>query len=267
MCGRVALLLSLVVALPLSAGQSLTFGVNEGAVAGQSAREFAPVVAHLNTSPAIKVELKVFPSNDALYEALKQGKVDVVFLGAVKYVQAHHEFAAIPLVAEGKSTRSSIAVPARSPIKTVEELKGKRFAFGYKDSTGTYLIPLLLLSKHGLKESDVQGSFAGHQPQKIVDAMLSGSYDACAIADYVYARNQSKVRLLDTSDPFAGSAVVARNTLDPSTQAELRALFVSYKAAPDVAALRFGAGATAVTDADYNRIRFLCKVLFDKMYR
>lgn len=260
-------LISIVLALPGSAKQRLTFGVNEGAVVGQTAREMAPVVAHLNTSPAIRVELKVFPSNDALYDVLRDRKVDVVFVGAVKYVQAHHEFGAIPLVAEGRSTRSSIAVPATSPVKTVEELKGKRFAFGYKDSTTTHLIPLLLLSKHGLKQADVRGTFAGHQPQKIVDQMLAGAFDACAISDYMDDRNKSKVRLLESSDPFPGPPVVANKTLDPAVQAELRRLFLSYKPAPDTVTYHFGTGAASATDADYNFIRFLCKILFNKLYR
>lgn len=263
---RLSLLISIVLTLPVSARQRLTFGVNEGAEPGQIAREMTPVIDHLNASPDITVELKVFPSNDALYEALRDGKVDVVFIGAVKYVQAHHEFGAIPLVAEGRSTRSSIAVPVASPIKTVEELKGKRFAFGYKDSTTTHLIPLLLLSKHGLKETAVQGTFAGHQPQKIVDQMLAGAFDACAISEYMYVRNKSKVRLLETSDAFPGPPVVANKTLAPAAAAELRRLFLSYKPTPDTVTYHFGTGATAVTDADYNRIRFLCKVLFNKMY-
>src|SRR6476646_5693599 len=91
---QLSVLVATLLALPVSAKQHLTFGVNEGAVPGQTAREMTPVVAHLNESAAIAVELKVFPSNDALYEALRDGKVDVVFIGAVKYVQAHHDFGA-----------------------------------------------------------------------------------------------------------------------------------------------------------------------------
>lgn len=51
------------------------------------------------------------------------------------------------------------------------------------------------------------------------------------------------------------------------TAETVRALFVSYKPSAANESKHFGHGALAVTDADYNRIRFLCKVLFNKMYR
>lgn len=261
-----ALVVALLVASPALAKDTVILGLNEGAAAGQIAREFAPVVAHLNTSPDIHLELKVFPNHDVLVRALRDKTVDIAFLGAVKYAETHAELGSVPLVEEGTATRSFIAVPVSSPIRTVEELKGKRIAFGYEDSTTTHLIPVLLLSKHGLKEKDLKVTFAGHQPQKFIDDMLAGKYDACAISDFFLARNKPKVRVLDGSDEFAGPPIVARPGLSPKVQNEVKQLFLSYKAPAEAETFHFGKGATPVTDADYNRIRFLLKVVFDKTF-
>ncbi len=260
-------LIGFLLAASASAKQTVILGVNEGSTPGQMAREMSAVVAHLNTSPKIEIAMKVYPNHDALVQALRDGKVDLAFLGAVKYVEAHYELGATPLVQEGTAVRSAIAVAPKSPITSVEQLKGKRFAFGYSDSTTTHLIPVLLLSKHGLKEKDLVVTFAGHQPQKIVDDMLAGRYDACAVSDYVYEHNKSRLRILEESEPFAGPPIVARKGLSEAIADEVRRMFLAYKPPVEASLQHFGHGATAVTDADYNRIRFLMKVVFNKMYQ
>lgn len=269
---RVVRILPLALALSLlapfaSAKQNLVLGVNGGESPASMLEEMAAVVRHVNTSPNIKVELKTYPSHDALYAGLKKNEVDLAFLGAVKYVEAHFELGAQPLVAEGSMNRSAIVVPPGSKIRTVADLKGKRFAFGYEDSTTTHLIPALLLSKAGVREQDMKVSFAGHDQRAIVEGMLKGEYDACAISDFTTAQYGSRVRVVEWSDRFPGPPIVARKGLAKDVQSEVRRMFVSYKAEPDARKGHFGAGATATTDESYNKIRFLCKVLFNKPYQ
>jgi phosphonate transport system substrate-binding protein len=252
--------------LPAAAKTIVTLGVTEGAATGAMGNEMKPVMAHLGTSKTLDFQLKVFPNHDALYTALKAGKVDLAFLGAVKYVEAHDEIGAIPLFAEGEKVRSYLVVPPNSSIKTPEELKGKSIAFGYPDSTTTHLIPLLLLSKHGIKETDIKSAFLGHQPQVLVDQMLAGKFAACPVSQYMLEKNKTRVRIIEQSDLFSGPPIVARKDFDPKKAAEVLALFLSYKATGEARGDHFGNGVTVVTDTDYNRIRFLCKVLFNKTY-
>lgn len=238
----------------------------QNVVLGVSGRPVDAVVKHLNTSSAIVIQVRTFDTDDALYAALRDGKVDLAFLGAVTYVQAHFEFGATPLVADGKASRSSILVSASSPIKTMKQLKAQRIAFGYAESTSTYLIPLLLLSKNGLRPEDVKGSFVSHRPQDLVDQMLAGKFDACAVAEMTLAANKTKVRVLGSSEPFAGPPLVARKGFGAAPAAEIRRLMTSYEPPTGNPGERFTDGVTAVTDLDYNRIRFLCKVILKKSY-
>src|SRR5438067_849049 len=123
-----AVALLLVTSSLLAAPPTLTFGVVESPVI------FDGFVKELNTSANYKVALKVFPNFDELYKAFNANQVDIAYLGAVKYVEAHQELVAIPIVSDG-TVQSFIFVKKDSPIKTVAELKGKSFAFGYEDST------------------------------------------------------------------------------------------------------------------------------------
>ena len=238
----------------------------EPVILGYSGREVADIVRHLNASSKIHVQPREYADDDALYDALRAGKVDVAFLGAVRYVQGHHEFGATPVVADGKASRTVIVAPASSKLKNVKELKGKRLAFGYENSTTTYLIPLLLLSKNGMQESDVKGTFAGHQPQELVDRMLAGQFDACAVSEITLEANKSKLKVLERSEPFPAPPLVARKGVSATAIAEMQRLLATYKAPAGSPNQRFATGAAPVTDADYTRIRFLCKVVFKKTY-
>lgn len=243
-----------------------TASAAEPVVLGYSGRDVAGVVRHLNSSGRLRVETRVLADDDTLYGALRDGEVDIAFLGAVRYVQAHHEFGAVPIVADGKASRAVIVAPASSRVVSVKELKGKRVAFGYENSTTTYLIPLLLLSKNGMQPADVKGTFVGHQPQELVDRMLAGQFDACAVSEVTLAANQAKLKALERSEPFAGPPLVARKGFSATAAAEIRRLMLSYKAPAGSPNQRFADGATAVSDSDYSRIRFLCKVVLKKSY-
>lgn len=262
------LILAFALTVPAFAQKTFTIATAEGKTPGTAEKELERLLAHLNTSADYKFTLKTYPDYEAAYGAFKAKKADFALLGPVKYVEAHNDTGAIPLVAEApKMQQSMIVVAKSSPIKSVADLKGKKFAFGYEDSTTTHLMPLLLLSKHHLTAADLgKAGFLGAQQEKIVEAVASGSYDAGALATSVYESNKDKVRLLEASEPIPGAAIVAHKDLDPTLFKKLRALFVSYPPPADTSGQRFRKGATEIEDVDYNKVRFLCQVLFKKTY-
>lgn len=252
-----------------AAPRTVTLGLSEGKTAGAALKDHAALIKHLNSSSDIKVEVKVFPSHDALYGAFKAKKVDFAAIGPVKYVQARFETGAVPVAAEGTRGQSVLIVPAGSPIRSVKELKGKRFAFGYEDSTSTYLMPLLVLSKNHIKQKDLAKSvFVGSQQDRIVDAVIGGQADAGAIASQLYEQiaNKRSIRAIETSEPFPGPPVIAQKTLDAATRDRFKAMLVSFQPKGEEKRQRFGKGVHVVSDADYNKIRFLCKVMLKKSY-
>jgi phosphonate transport system substrate-binding protein len=262
------LLLLVCATVASAAPRTLTLATAEGSAPGAAAKELAGILAHLNGSPDFKFVLKTYPSYDATYAAFKKGEADLMLIGAVKYVQAHSEIGAVPLIVEEPRWQESvIIVPKSSAMKSVAELKGKKFAFGYDDSSTTHLLPLLLLSKYQMTASDLgKTSFLGADQAKIVDAVATGTYDAGAVATVVYDANKSRVRALETSERIPSGTVVAHKELDAKTRAAIVARFTSYKPAGDASHLRFSRGAAPASDADYNKVRFLCKVLFKKTY-
>jgi phosphonate transport system substrate-binding protein len=255
--------LTLVGSQPLFAKQKLSLAFT-GKSRAEVDKSFAGMIAHLQASPDFEFEISSYPSYEESYAALKAKKVDLVVIGAVLYVEAHHESGAVPIVAEGSAVRSMIVVKKDSPIKSVRELKGKSFAFGYDGSTSTHLIPLLLMSKSLVKQADLgKTQFVGADQEKIVAKVLSGEVDACGLVENVFEKYKDKLRALDTSDPFPGGPLVARKEMPAATIEALRKLFTSYKPVPGE---RFSKGATVAKDSDFNQVRFLCKVVLGKNY-
>lgn len=263
-----AVVLFAATSLSAATKKQIVLATAEGRTPGAAAAELSGVVAHLNEASDINVSVKTFPTYDSAYAAFREGKADLLVCGAVKYVEAHHETKALPVVAEApKMQEAIIVVPKSSTLHTVADLKGKKFAFGYDNSTSTHLMPLLLLSKAGLGINDLaKHDFLGTEQEKIVTAVSSGTYDAGALAGVVYEAHKDSLRILEKSEPFPGATVVAHSNIDPTLLAALRTRFLSYKPSGAEAKQRFGHGAAPITDADYNKIRFLCKVLFKKTY-
>jgi phosphonate transport system substrate-binding protein len=261
--------LTLLLSLPLFAAapakQTLKIGVAEGKGKQTAVDSFAPFIRQMNASPKYAFEMVVFEDGEKQYEALRDGKVDLAFLGPAPYVKAHHEFKAQPVAAEVGDLRSMLVVAKSSPIRSVEGLRGKALALGYEGSTTTHLLPMLLLSKHGLKSEDLGGvRFVGDQTKKIVDVVLDGTAAAGGISETLYTAHKNELRVLATSEALPGALMVAHPKVAANVIKDLRALFVTY--VPAAGSPRFAQGAVAVTDATYNRVRFLCKVVLGQMY-
>jgi phosphonate transport system substrate-binding protein len=266
--GCLTLLLSLTSLNAAPAGtarKTLKVGVAEGKGKQTATDSFAPFLAQMNKSPKYAFEMVIFEDGEKQYAALRDGKVDLAFLGPAPYVKARYEFQAEPVVAEAGDLRAMLVVKKSSPIQTVDALRGKTLALGYEGSTTTHLLPMLLLSKHKIKKEDLgRVTFVGDQTKKIVDAILDGSAAAGGISETLFAANKDKLRALDTSEALPGALMVAHPKVGGNVVKDLRLLFVRY--VPDAASPRFSKGAIAVSDETYNRIRFLYKVVLGRMF-
>ena len=115
-----ALSISLVVGLPAAAAEKTEIRLG---ISGKTA-SFKSLIAHLKTSDTHSFQTVEYPSYDALYEGFKANEVDLALVGAVKYVEAHFETGAMPVIAEGGMVRSMIVVTKDSPVTSTKDLVG-----------------------------------------------------------------------------------------------------------------------------------------------
>lgn len=257
------LLLALLLPGLAAAATTVRIGTSERAGKSSTARNFGPFLKHLNSGGGeFAYVLETYDTPEKLYADFRAKKVDVAILGPVLYVRAHAEIGAIPIAADGGEYHSIVFVREESPIRSLEELRGKSFAFGYADSTSSHLVPLLQMSKVRIKEADLgRHEFVGNH-EAVIEAVLAGKFEAGGCIEAAFLKHQGRgLRAIAKSDPIPSIPVVVHADADAAWLADFRRRVLAYKAPSSSPTEPFGRGVFPVTDADYNQVRFLCKVV------
>ncbi|WP_177420773.1 phosphate/phosphite/phosphonate ABC transporter substrate-binding protein [endosymbiont of Lamellibrachia barhami] len=220
---------------------ALTFGVYQSDKATVMYRKFLPVLEYLQKQMEIRlgqpvdIELKIFKDYDQANDALVAGEVDFVRFGPASYAIANDRNEGIQLIAmeekKGKKRfRGMIVVHSDSPIKTLQDLKGRRFAFGNDKSTiGRYLAQAEMV-KAGIHAKDLTGYDYLGRHDKVFKAVALGDYDAGALKEATFKRNNKAgtLRVLKTFENVT-KPWIAREGLDAHIVDAIRQGLLSLK--------------------------------------
>lgn len=137
-----------------------------------------PLADLLEKETGFKINTTVPTSYAPLVEAMGANKVDVGWLAPFSYAVARKKYEADVILATvragSKTYPWQVVVHADSGIKTIEDLKGKKFAYGDPLSTSSYLFPAAhIKEKYNL------------DPDKFFSQVLfAGGHDKVVIAVY-----------------------------------------------------------------------------------
>ena len=222
---------------------------------------------YLGEQLGMPVELFVATDYAGVVEALASDRLDLAYFGGVTYVQAERRANLYPIVTEidreTDTTKyySAIIVPADSPVQTVAELRGRRFAFGDIASTSGSLYPRIMLDRAG------SGDFTN--PQLFV---YTGGHDATVLAVANHTVDGGGVerrimnRLFESGQADATSVRIVeqelvegypwcvRAALDPALVERITTAFLDMQD-PDLLRLMRAERYARVSAADYDEIR------------
>lgn len=189
-------------------------------------RNFKPLGAYLEREIGMKVRFTPVNDYPAVVEALAAGKIDLAWLGGFTFVQVRlRTGSAIPIVqrAEDEKFTSKFIVPAASTVRTLQDLKGRTFAFGSPSSTSGTLMPRYFLLKAGIDpDRDFSRVAYSGAHDATVAYIASGRADAGALNALVWQKlvekgdpNAKAVRVLATTPPYHDYNWTVRGGLDP----------------------------------------------------
>lgn len=172
-------------------------------------------------------------------DLLKAGEIDVAFVCGGPYVDGHDSFGLELLVAPqayGESVYYSyIIVPFDSPVKSLEELRGKVFAFTDPLSNTGKLVPTYMLAKMGeTPDSFFSEYIYTYKHDKSIERVAQKIVDGAAVDslvwEYLNRTNPgltSKTKIIKKSPPYGIPPVVARPGLDPTLKEQIKNILLN----------------------------------------
>jgi phosphonate transport system substrate-binding protein len=200
-------------------------------------RKFKPLGAYLEQKTGMKVDWTPVNDYPAVVEGLAARRIDLAWLGGFTFVQARIRTGdAIPIAqrVEDEKFLSYYIVPKSSTAQTLQDLKGRTFAFGSPASTSGHLMPRFFLLKAGINPDKdfTRLAFSGAHDATVA-FVASGRAEAGALNASVYDKlmekgdaNAKAVRILQTTPPYYDYNWTVRGDLDPALVRKLTAAFL-----------------------------------------
>ncbi len=212
----------LVMIEPEKEGEIFHFGFDLRGSPDEEAMQYLPFLKFLKEATGLTFELRFTPKGSLIEDELGTGKIQFAALGSGSYLQAHAKYGVIPLVRgvndEGRAEfQSVIFVAADSPIQSISELRGKRFAFGKSNSTRGHLIPLIVMFENGISLNDLADyEFTGSH-YNCVNSVVNGRFDAGGIQDILGERlvEEGLIRIIHTSEYYSSSGIATNKDVSP----------------------------------------------------
>jgi len=244
----------------------LKLGIHPYLSSTEIVRRFTPLAEYLSRELKRPVTLEIASSYATHIHNIGSDNLDIALLGPASYVLMTDEFGMRPLLAVfasngTKTFRGVIIAKKDSPITSLWQLKGKKFAFGDKASTMGHLLPRYMLLKKGVDVSDLAGhAFLSNQENACL-GVLTGDFDAAAVKEEVFREYEHKgLKAIAFSPEINDHVFVASAKLPQETVQALRKALMGLNNRPEgkqiLSTIQKNLGAFApAKDSEYDNLR------------
>jgi len=190
-------------------------------------RRLTPLTHYLSEALGRPVTLKLAEDMPGAIRDVADGKVDLAYLTPVAYLKAHAMGGArlvVKTITESKgSFKLMIVVRSDSPIRTVADLQGKKFAFGDRAA----LLQRAVVVGSGIKLSQLGSyDFLGHY-DNIVRAVMHREYEAGILKDTMAYKWENKgIRVLYASEDLPPYNIAANGNISDKLLQRLKKAFL-----------------------------------------
>lgn len=205
-------------------------------------KAFSPLAQYLEEALSVPVQLVVTRDYGELAGRLREGTVDLAWIGSANYVHIFESAPAPQYIATYRERsmesgqlqafyRAAILALSNSEYASLDDLEGVRFGFTDPDSTSGHAYPRMMLAQAQIEpESFFANIYYLGTHRSVIEALLAGSIHAGAVSDGTYYNAMTdypaQFRVIAWSDPipldaFVAAAEVPEATVDQVRQALL----------------------------------------------
>ena len=200
-------------------------------------RKFKPLGAYLEQQLDMKVEFVPVSDYAAVVEAIAADRIDLAWLGGFTFVQTRLKTGnAIPLVQRAEDEKFTSKIISADPnVNSLQDLKGKTFAFGSVSSTSGSLMPRYFMLQDGIKPEDFFSRVAYSGAHDATAAWVqAGKADAGVLNASVWQKlvdgkkvDTDKVKVFATTPTYYDYNWTVRGNLDAALQEKIKSAFLA----------------------------------------
>lgn len=250
--------------------EKLVFGFIPVEGSTDTTTRFGPLISYLEQELGLEIEANVGADYAAVILGMAADNVDVAWYGPKSYVEASERAGAEAFVIEdtidsGIGYNGVIITHVDSDIMTLEDARGRQFAFTDPNSTSGYLVPIthfLLELEEKPEDYFKQVIFSGTHEASIL-SVVNGNLEVAATNNVSInsaidkgIANAEDFRILWQSPTIPGSPMAYRDDLPQSLKDAIKEAFLTFDDPEGLEALRLHAY-VEVDDSTYDAIRDL----------
>lgn len=248
--------------------EEIVFGVIPVASSRNMSDSFGSLTSYLENELGIKVKLQVAGDYAGVITGMQHGHIDIAYLGPKSYVEAAARAGAEAVAVEKDLNGTPgyhglIITKAGSGLKSVEDLKGKTWAFTDPHSTSGTLVPTVYFNEINVDPQSYFSKviYSGSHEASIL-SVKAGKVAAASTNDLDFRRGLGKqwkegdFNIIWTSGLIPGSPMTVRKDLPSSLKMAVKGAFLSYNDKNGLEKLKIS-GYAPGNDSMYDSIRTL----------
>jgi phosphonate transport system substrate-binding protein len=193
---------------------------------------------YLSLKMDVPVKLVQRKTYQEVNDLVRKNSVDAAFVCSLAYIEGKDQFGmellAVPIVRGEPRYYSYIIVPDDGSIKSLEELKGKTFAYTDPLSNSGKLSPEYLIAQIGENpETFFKLTFFTYSHDKSIQAVAEKMVDGAAVDSLVWdfknatdPRFTSRTKIISKSSPYGIPPLVVSKDIDPVLKEKLRKILL-----------------------------------------
>ena len=257
-----------------AADQPLILGVFPRLKPVEMVSTYQPVAEYLGARLGRPVQLVTSKDFDAFWQGVTTQRYDVVHYNQYHYIHSAGTYRVVAHQQEfgRKAVAGAIFVRADSGITDLKQLRGQTIIFGGgRDAMMSYIAPLYLLKRAGLREQDFKTEFAVNPPNALL-ALYHGQAQAAGGGEILVelpavknAIDTKQIRILAATEPLLFLPWAVKRTMTPKLAAQIQGLLVGMGDTAEgerVLAAAKVTGMGPATDKDYEVHRRMTRAVF-----